>query len=186
MSEAILTASIGFVGVVLGAALAPVVEWARMHFSSRRRARYAAIRLVCVLDAFAGKCVDVAADDGTPDAQGYYSYDPLPDMIRFPDNLDWSVLDQNLVYRILSLPNAIEDAVDAILFASETWVAAPYDDLGAERQYHFSRLGLQAIELARLLRWTYGLPEKPKNGRNFAWSAFSFLSEIKKKTEAVT
>lgn len=66
----------------------------------RNSGRYAAVRIVCILDQFAEKCVDVAGDDGTAEGrpagrtasgEEYYEaqVDP-PEPPVFPDDIDWT------------------------------------------------------------------------------------------------
>ncbi len=181
MSEAV----IGFVGVIIGALLAPGIEWFRSWRSSKRNARYLAIRVTCILDDFVSKCVEVVNDDGERDNEGYYSYPTrLPDIQPFPENLDWKSIHHKMMYRILILPSKIKDAVNAINFACDHYISPPYDDLGPERQYEFAGLGLYAAQLARDLRQTYDMPEEEKSERNPDWDDVKFLREKKEKIEA--
>ena len=58
-------AIIGFVGVIVGGGLTIAKDVAAHWFGRRRAARFAAVRIICVLDQYVEKCVEVVYDDGT-------------------------------------------------------------------------------------------------------------------------
>ena len=181
MSEAV----IGFVGVIIGALLAPVIDLIRSWRSAKKNARYLAIRIICILDEFVGKCVEVVGDDGDRNNEGYYVYSSkLPEIESFPENLEWKSIHHKMMYRILILPSKIKDAFNSIDFACDHYISAPYDDLGPERQFEFAVLGLYAANIARDLRKAYGVPDEENSERNPDWDVFKFLQEKKNKIEA--
>jgi hypothetical protein len=181
MSEA----AIGFIGVIIGALLAPGIDWFRSWRSAKKNARYLAIRVICILDEFVGKCVEVVGDDGDRDNEGYYNYNSkLPTIDSFPENLEWKSIHHKMMYRILILPSKIKDAFNHIDFACDHYISPPYDDLGPERQYEFAVLGLYAATLALDLRKSYGMPFEEKSQNNPDWDVFKYLRDKKEKIEA--
>src|SRR3546814_2107895 len=76
-------AIIGLVGVVIGSTLTWIKDLAAHFFKRRSNGRYAAVRIIAVLDEYAQKCVSVVGDDGTCEGrpagrteQGEEYYDP--------------------------------------------------------------------------------------------------------------
>ena len=113
MSETIflglITAASGVLGVVVGAAL-PLL---RDAWNNRRRARYLAIRIVCVLDEFLDECKNVVGDDGLSSGQRtadgcLEAQVSQPKGLPLPDDVDWRSIDHGLMYKILALPSRIE------------------------------------------------------------------------------
>ena len=179
MSEAI----IGFIGVIIGAFLTPVIEWVRAARTDRKHARYMAIRVISIIDEFVDMCVEVAADSGEPDQGGWYYYHAaVPKLEPFPDGLDWEVIDHKLAYDILSLPNKLNDTKRNIRWESQH-IGGPNDELGPILQYEYSTLGLFALDVSNKLRNKYKIQQDPVDHRNPDWSAFKFLSETKEKIE---
>ena len=115
MSEAI----IGLIGVVLGGVLTSFKDLVAHFFTRRGNGRYAAVRIIAVLDEYAQKCVSVVADDGTCEGrpagrtdQGEEYYDPQvasPEPPAFPNDIDWRSISFKLMHRILALPNRSEE-----------------------------------------------------------------------------
>jgi hypothetical protein len=100
----------GLIGVVIGSLLNWFREMLTDWRTRARHARYLAIRVVCVLDKYVGKCAEVVADDGLSygqrDEQGCLrSQVPTPSPLDFPHDLDWMSIEHTLMYRLLSMPN---------------------------------------------------------------------------------
>ncbi len=77
------TAIIGLLGVILGSILTSFKDLVAHFFHRRSNGRYAAVRLIAVLDEYAQGCVSVVSDDGTCEGrpagrtqQGEEYYDP--------------------------------------------------------------------------------------------------------------
>lgn len=174
-------AVIGFIGVIIGALLAPLIDWVRAWKVNSKNARYLAIRVICVLDKFIDMCVVIAADNGDLDQHGYYQYRaPRPNLIPFSEDLDWRVIDHKLAYDILSLPNKI-DSVEH--YISNLLIDPPYDELGQELRYEYAEIGLFAININNRLRNKYDIPQEAKEARNSDWSPHKFLTETKEEIE---
>lgn len=110
---------LGLAGVVLGAFLSRFLDWLAATEIRRRQAHYLAIRVVCVLDQYMEACARIARDDGScegrPDENGSLVQqveDPQKPM--YADDIDWKSIDADLMYAILSFPNEIYAADQAI------------------------------------------------------------------------
>jgi len=153
----------GLLGVLVGAGLTIGKDvWA--HFANQKRvARYLAIRVVCILDKYVEKCVEVVLDDGLSygqrDEQGCLSPQvktpPPPD---FPIDVDWKSIPPSLMYELLALPNEAESANGAIRFSWDIAGPPDFDEYFEERALRYSDLGLKAADIASRLRKRYDIP----------------------------
>ncbi|AZO59675.1 hypothetical protein EJ078_10840 [Mesorhizobium sp. M1A.F.Ca.IN.022.06.1.1] len=121
-----------------------------------RHATYVAARVVCMLDPFVLRCVDVIHDQGE-----YVDDELIPQVdapgLEFPADLDWKTLDAALMYRTLSLPNEIAVADSTIVAFAQHSGPPNWDEVWEERRYQYGRVGLCALDLAADLRRRYGL-----------------------------
>jgi hypothetical protein len=193
-NETIIGALIGFVGVALGLLASWVKDWLECRRLRNQQATYLAVRVICMLGEYTDKCVKVVQDDGTimgqaaeRDNQGFEHYIPqvaLPPAPDFPDDMDWKALDGNLMYRILAFPNLVRSTNEGINFVANEVASPPdYDELFEARWDGYANLGLKAVELVRLLRNKYGLPEDSPNEWNPDWNPKDYLEQKKKKVE---
>lgn len=163
-------AIIGLVGVILGSTLISFKELVAHFFKRRSNGRYAAVRIIVVLDEYTQKCVSVVADDGTCEGrpagtteQGEEYYDPqavCPEPPIFPDDVDWRSISFKLMYRILSLTITARDTNRYIGAFAEHLSWPDYDEWFAARQKGYTRLGLEAANLVTELRKAFGLPQE--------------------------
>jgi hypothetical protein len=179
---ALTTALVGLAGVVVGVFLTGVRDWVTAYFTRNRDAKYLAIRIVCILDAYLEACVDVVNDDGThygerhPDGT-LQEQVPLPEFPEFPTDIDWRTIPAKLMYVILRFPNEIE-AEYKIIQQSYDFASPPdYDEAFEARQLGYVRLGLTADSIARELRKKYDIPPPEYPG----WEPAEWLN--KKKVE---
>jgi len=152
-----------------------------------RIATYAAIRIVCVLDVFADRCLEVANDDGEYTLQDHGQDErectvDAPDAPVFADDIDWKSLDAKLIYKILSLPAELDQVKNAVSFTFSIVAGPPdYEEGFEERQLRFASLGVVSLKLADALRRKYEL--EPKAQESAEWSAAVRLREIKASIE---
>ena len=187
MNEAI----IGFVGVLIGV-IATVGKDAVSYWTVRRNAgRYAAVRIICVLDEFVEKCVDVVHDDGTSEGrpagrtdsgEEYLSaqVDSPPPPV-FADDIDWTSISPDLMYRVLALPNLAVKTERFISNASEHAYPPDYGEFFRARWEGYADLGLEALSIATALRRQFNLPLTSMEAGNYNWDAARFFR--KKKEE---
>jgi hypothetical protein len=153
-----------------------------------------AVRVICILDEYVDKCIEVVGDDGSYMGQAshrdedgsehYRPVVPLPDAPEFPADVDWKSIDSALMYRILTLPNSVRNANSHIQWASDEEAWPPYyEEVYEARQKGYAKLGLEAIAIIDHLRATYNLPEKMHATQNVDWNPKSILEEKIKKLE---
>lgn len=174
--SAIISATAGIVGVILGNSFVAIKEW--LHSRSRRKkdTAYLAIIVVSHLDRFANGCLHVALDDGTiygspagGNGQEYAPTTKLPEFRPLDIDVEWKVLPQDLMYSILRLPDHAEQIQNKL-----AGIAEFDDDFPDHTEYFWTRrrdfadLALQVSSLIRRLRAYAGMPlEEPKHGE---WS----------------
>jgi len=122
-----------------------------------RHARYLAIRVVCVLDAFVRDCAETVSGEGEFDeSTGEWSATTDIPRVAFPDDVDWKVVKPDHMYRALTLPNRVQDAEKII--SQLAYVTGGGVELRMEQRRHFGKIGLDALQLAQDLRDSHGIP----------------------------
>ncbi len=182
MSEAIF----GFIGVLVGSLIPWFREWLNENRLRKKHATYLAVQIICILDEYIGRCSAVVGDDGTSmgqpagrteDGQAYYEAQVLPPKPPcYPDDVDWKSIDNNLMYRILALPNNARKTDLYIDASSEDAFPPDYEGFFVARWEGYANLGLEAIKLTKELRTKYDLPDE-KFEINPNWNAKKFLEE---------
>lgn len=189
MSDAV----IGLAGVIVGV-LAALGKDVVSYWTGRRNAgRYAAVRIVCVLDAYVEKCVDVVHDDGTTEGrpagrtdsgEEYYSAQvDSPEPPVFADDIDWTSISPDLMYRVLALPNLAVKTERFISDASEHSYPPDYGEFFRARWEGYADLGLEAVSIATALRRQFNLPLTSMEVGNHNWDAARFLEKKKEELE---
>ena len=183
----------GFIGVLLGASIGILKDLFAYWAGRRRRGRYAAVRIICVLDQYVEKCVQVVSDDGTTQGQpgGRYSSGEeyleaqvrSPEPPTFPADIDWTSLSPNLMYRVLELPNRAAETERFILGATEHSFPPDFDDFFEARWEGYADLGLEALGIAEELRRQFKLPKSLIAIGNPDWNSTKFLQGKKAEVE---
>jgi len=182
-------AIIGFVGVLVGV-IATVGKDLVSYWTVKRKAgRFAAVRLVCVLDQYVEKCVEVVGDDGTAYGQPagrteggeeYYAAQVrLPDPPAFPDDIDWTSINPELMYRALALPNLASVTDRFIGAVSEHSFPPDYSEMFQARWEGYADLGLEAASITAALRSRFDLPKSSIEIGNPDWDSVGFLQKTK-------
>lgn len=188
----------GLLGVILGSLLAGFKDWLTHHLERRDNGRYAAVRLIAILDEYVQGCVSVVSDDGTSEGrpagrteQGEEFYDPqatTPAPPAFPDDIDWRSISFKLMYRILSLPNNARETDRYIAVSAEHSFPPGYDEVFVARQEGYAHLGLETMNLIKDLRREFRLPDTPKKFWDWGWDMEKFfqdkLAEFQKRRQA--
>ncbi len=178
-------AIIGLLGVILGSLLTSFKDLVAHFFTRRGNGRYAAVRIIAVLDEYAQKCVSVVADDGTCEgrpagrtSQGEEYYDAQvasPEPPVFAADIDWRSISFKLMYRILSLPNTSRETNRFIASSAEHSFPPDYDEFFSARQEGYAHLGLEALDLVRELRKEFHLPAASTQFWDWGWDSKEFL-----------
>jgi hypothetical protein len=181
------TAIIGLLGVILGSILTSFKDLVAHLFHRRSNGRYAAVRLIAVLDEYAQGCVSVVSDDGTCEGrpagrtqQGEEYYDPQvtsPPPPAFPGDIDWRSISFRLMYRVLSLPNNARETDRYIAASAEHSFPPDYDELFSARQEGYAHLGFEAVSLIKELQREFGFPDTPKKFWDWGWDMEKFFQD---------
>lgn len=160
-----LPAVIGLVGVVVGGLITQGSDAIRRHRASTRDKLYLAIIVSAELEKFVDGCWEVSCDDGTYMGQPagregtYEAQSTNPKFDPHAIDVEWRLLDSDLLPRIWSLPGLISDANGRAHaeFEHSSW---PYDNsaLGV-RSYEYEQLGIAAAEISMALRKSQKLPK---------------------------
>lgn len=143
---------------------------------------FIATELIFVLEKHAEGCAQVAGDNGELISESNRQAEraPTADYPALPDfekiSGDWRSLPADLMYRIRELPVLRSEAMLAIEDAWQNSWPPYHEDYFRARQYEFSRMGLKAIHLARLLRKLCKMPRSRLN--ESSWSAQPVMLEV--------
>jgi len=190
-----IEAVIGLVGVVVGSVIAISKDSWALYRERRRDASYSAIRLICVLEEYANKCMDVAEDDGRVLGRpagmmesGEEVCEPqasTPDPVDYPADISWRSIDETLMHRILALPNKAR-STDRYVSACAEHVSPPdYSEAFEPRQQGYAQLGVEALDIVDELRKRYGVSVKSRTELSDGWDdkkyLVSLLAKFKKR-----
>jgi hypothetical protein len=181
------SAIIGLIGVIIGSLLTTLKDFLLSSIERRRHARYAAIRIVCVLDEYVNRCIAVVFDDGTSEGRpagrtedGEYFCEPqvsTPAPPAYPKDIDWKSILTALMYRVLSLPNRARETAEYVTASAEHAFPPGYEEIFEARQEGYAQLGLEAHRLAAAFRKAYGIPPTDEGKLNPDWDPVKSLSE---------
>lgn len=157
----------GFLGVVVGAALTTVYEEIKIRRATNANATYTGIQIIAKLELFIDECAEVASDDGTVMGQtppdGILKPQVKDPILEFkPEELDWTVLKTSLMTQIFLIPTKLHSYK---LYLNEVFFqeGPDYHNSIEERQYLFSRLGIQAYEVLERLKNELNINDIPEN-----------------------
>jgi hypothetical protein len=186
-----IEAVIGLVGVVIGSAITISKDVWVSRLERRKDGSYSAIRLICILEEYADKCIDIVGDDGTAygqpagrtnDGEEYYmATETTPEPPVFPDDIAWRSIGEALMHRALALPNMARSTDRHVAVAGDFASPPDYDEFFEARQEGYARLGLEALEIADHLRQEFGVSASGRAKLNSDWDPAKHLR--KKLTE---
>ncbi|MEI7296256.1 hypothetical protein WCQ02_29285 [Paraburkholderia tropica] len=183
-SSAIISATAGISGVLLGNSFVAIKEWLVGRSKRGKDAAYLSIIVVSHLERFANGCLHVAFDDGTSEGrpagrngEEYQSTTRPPEFQPLDIQVEWKVLPNELMYEILRLPDQREQ------IQSRLGGIAEYDDDYPDhteyfwvRRRDYAELGLRASDLVKRLHTYAGITaENPKPGE---WSRDEGLRDV--------
>ncbi|MGY3483991.1 hypothetical protein ACVW1C_001874 [Bradyrhizobium sp. USDA 4011] len=130
----------------------------RDQTQKNEKAAYLALRLAVLFEGYASKCCDFYFDNLNavePPDEPYPAWrTDLPGMPDLPDDTEaWRALDKKLLARCLEFPNRVGASQNAI----ESCAEYTMDDLGVTLDEQASARGVEAYEIAALLRKIYKL-----------------------------
>lgn len=178
---------IALVGVIVGSFITIAKDTWLSWVERRRSGSYAAIRLTCILEEYAEKCIDLVLDDGTAygqpagrtdDGEQYHSTQVQPPAPPdYPDDIEWRSLHEPLMHRVLALPNMARSTDRHIQAAAEHAFPPRYEEAFEARQKGYAHLGIEASEISKELRRRYDIDAKGRTDLNVDWDPEAFLRD---------
>ena len=145
-----LESLVGFIGVIIGSSIVVIHE--RLSESRRRtrQARYLAMLAVITLNEFIRNCDELLHDAWIAhDLQVPLTNAKLPSGPRFSSDLDWPLLNDQIVHDMLTLADKTETTRSIVAHnARESGGFLDYE----EATTHYEPLILEAKRLTNLLR----------------------------------
>jgi hypothetical protein len=180
---AIISASAGIAGVILGNSFAAIREWVVNRKRDERDSAYLAILVVSHLDRFANGCLHVALDDGTCEGRPagnngeyYQTTVKSPEFLPLDITVEWKVLPRYLMYDILQIPDKREHIESRIAGIGEFDDPPDYGEFFWARQRDYAELGLHVSAVAKKLRKHAKMPiEESPSGE---WNRDAALQEV--------
>ena len=146
-----------------GALSAPLFAFFQHSWEHKRNRRSLAIRLAVVLEKFAEDCASNIDDERLYlESKGLFGSlcDGIPELMPYPSDADWKLLNPNLLDRVLSFEPDLLSSEQQILFFDKACGPPDHDT----RIEECCRCGNLAWELATELRHRHGFV--PKVGTN--------------------
>ncbi|POM09860.1 hypothetical protein CUU62_26200 [Pseudomonas sp. WP001] len=169
--SAIISATAGLIGVIVGNSFVAVKEYLAGHRSRRENTLYLGILVVSHLERFANGCLAVAEDDGTErgrpagtDGQ-HTTTTKVPEFLPLSLSVDWKLLPAELLYPILRIPDDQESLQNWLEGFSENDDDYPdHTEYFWIRRQGYAELGLKVEELAEKLRSHCEMPTEKSDG----------------------
>lgn len=182
-------AIIGLLGVMLGSVITVSKDFVAYIFERKRNGRYAAVRIISVLDEYVQECVAVVSDDGTSEGRIEDDVEYLDPRVECPgppiysSDIDWKSVSFKLMYRTLTLPNTARETDRYIRGSAELSCSPDYEELFEARQEGYARLGLEALAIVKEYRKEFNLRAMPTKDWYPNWDAQKFLQDKLDKIE---
>lgn len=175
----------GLIGVILGSVITISKDSWALWRERRRDGSYSAIRLICILEEYANKCIDVAGDDGTAYGRPAGRWEngeevheaqvATPHPPDYPSDVSWRSLDESLMHRILALPNKARSTDRYIAGRAEHAHPPDYSEVFEPRQEGYARLGLDTLDIVAELRRRYGVVIESRTDLGNDWDPKAHL-----------
>jgi hypothetical protein len=169
----------GAIGVA-GPLLASLIAWGKEYWfdTSKRRkeAEYLAMRLVLVLDELITDCYNAVHDPLVQDQEGCIESTVADPTLSLPTDGDYKALPRRLMFQIMSMPSKLDGIKEGMASVWEFSGPPDFDEFFEYRREHWSRLGLEALEVIDALCREYKipLPDRPE----YYAPRESFLKEL--------
>lgn len=172
--------ALGGMIAVSGQLAASFIGWGKEYWfdanKQRREAEYLAMRLVLVFDELVTACYNAVHDPLTEDQDGCSEATVGNPTLSLPVDGDYKALPRRLMFQIMSTPSKLDGIKEGMATAWEFSGAPNYDEFFEYRREHWSKLGLQALDLIDALCREYKIPS-PERPEYYDPRA-SFLKEL--------
>jgi hypothetical protein len=145
-------------------------------FSASLNRSYLAMRLVLVFDELTTACYDAVHDPLREDEQGCSEATVGDPTLSLPSDSDYKALPRRLMFQIMSMPSKLDGIKEGMASAWEFTGPPNYGEFFEYRREHWSKLGLQALELIDALCREYKIP--PFDRPQYYTPRESFLNEL--------
>jgi hypothetical protein len=169
----------GVIGIA-GPLIASLIAWGKEAWfdasKRRREAEYLAMRLVLVLDELITACYNAVHDPLVEDQEGCSESTVADPTLSLPTDGDYKALPRRLMFQIMSMPSKLDGIREGMASAYEFSGPPNYDEFFEYRREHWSKLGLEALELIDALCLEYKIP--PPDRPEYYAPRQSFLTEL--------
>lgn len=151
----------GLGGALVGGLINQGFQWLRDDRSANLHRQYAAIRVAVILEAFALECAKFITENDrhiSSNGEDGASHTEMPQLIEYPKDLEWKLLDSDLLAQVLVLPNELIIGNRRIVSGDEAWGRGDEDLPQTMCSEECTTLGRRARQLASELRSKYKLP----------------------------
>lgn len=149
----------GGIAALISQGITFFVGWKKESRSDGRMRRYSAIRIAVALETFAVQCNEVVWEtEASINSDGHIGkeHGSIPAMGKYPNDIEWRLLDVELCAKILAFENEIELCRKNLSFAIDV---QPFrEDIVQVVILETGKCGYRAWELAKTLRAMYKLP----------------------------
>ncbi|SIN87891.1 hypothetical protein SAMN05443247_00408 [Bradyrhizobium erythrophlei] len=167
---------------VSGQLAASLIAWGKeAWFAASKRqkeAEYLAMRLVLVFDELTTDCYNAVHDPLTEDREGISESTVADPTLSLPTDGDYKALPRRLMFRIMSMPSKLDGIKEGMASAWEFSGPPNFDEFFEYRREHWSKLGLEALDLIDALCREYKIP--PPERPEYYAPRESFLDELVK------
>jgi hypothetical protein len=180
-----MEAWIGLGGVIVGSTITITKDVWLSWIERRRDGSYSAIRLICILEEYANKCIDVVGDDGTAYGRPAHRTDNgeeyreaqirTPDPLEYPKDIAWRSISESQMHRSLALSNKARSTDQFISASAENASPPDYEEFFDPRQEGYAQLGLVALELSDDLRKKFRISAESRTTLYGDWDPKEFL-----------
>jgi hypothetical protein len=154
--------ALGGVIAVTGPLVATLIGWAKEYWfdagKRRREAEYLAMRLVLVFDELITACYN-AVHDPLREDEVERSESTMPDpTLALPADGDYKALPRRMMFQIMSMPSKLDGIKKGLSSVADIADPPNFQEFFEYRREHWSKLGLEALELIDALCREYKIP----------------------------
>ena len=165
-----------------------------IHWREIKKNKYASAALLVVcLEKYAAECMAIVEDDGTSEGQpagqtahGERYLAPtrgLPEVISYPDDIDWKGLPSDITTRSLGLIAEAIGLNKQISVAAEHAFPPDVEEFFHVRRLGYAKICLEVLRISRKLRKKYGIEPKINNMINPEFDDIKYLEEFIEREE---
>lgn len=159
----------GVIAAIVNQGITWFMGWKKESQANKRLRIYSALRIATLLEAFAINCRKGVADAAVfseTNGDGGIVRSQMPELEKYPQDVEWKIIDSKLCASVLSIPNE----VNLCQMTIDHWLdEGQFDDHSGAFDEHqrfmigtyireTAKCGLRAWEMAKEIRKKYKLP----------------------------